>query len=115
MNKIDLEKMFKWVKGRLGVPLINFTMDDDMFEIILEMVEEDLENHNITITSKFNRNVIISRLLLAESKKIIGRVRGAYGGRIIPPDDTSPKLDYEILLIEGLEERKAIYELLLDN
>jgi hypothetical protein len=61
--------------------------------------------------SKFNAptKTLIRQLFFAESKRALGRTRGKFGGLIGPPE-AQATMDYESLLSEGNEERKAILE-----
>jgi len=108
MNKRDSKKAIKWVKQRMGEPLIVYSVNDEFFEIMLEIVEEDLKyfleeikNPNLPT---FVRNTIITRLLLSEVKRSIGRVKTMY--------KSTWTLDYQTLLEDGHKERKVIFELI---
>jgi len=59
--------------------------------------------------SNFNEptKTLIRQLLIAESKRTLGRVRGKFSGKIGLPDSEG-LLDYETLLSEGNEEKKEI-------
>ena len=61
--------------------------------------------------SKFNEptKVLIRQLFIAEAKRALGRTRGKFGG-IIGPPEAQATMDYDSLLNEGNEERKAILE-----
>lgn len=61
--------------------------------------------------SKFNEptKVLIRQLFMAEAKRSLGRTRGKFGG-IVGPPEAQMTMDYESLLAEGNEERKAILE-----
>jgi len=61
--------------------------------------------------SKFNEptKVLIRQLFVAEAKRTLGRTRGKFGG-IVGPPEAQMTMDYESLLSEGNEERKAILE-----
>lgn len=61
--------------------------------------------------SKFNEptKVLIRQLFMAEGKRALGRTRGKFGG-IVGPPEAQMTMDYESLLSEGNEERKAILE-----
>ena len=61
--------------------------------------------------SKFNASTktLIRQLFFAEAKRALGRTRGKFGGLIGPPE-AQATMDYESLLSEGNEERKAILE-----
>jgi hypothetical protein len=52
---------------------------------------------------------IIRQLLIAEAKRTLGRVRGKYSGALKVPE-ADVIMDYESLLNEGNEERKAVLE-----
>ncbi len=53
--------------------------------------------------------VLVRNLFIAESKRALGRTRGKFGG-IVGPPEAERTMDYESLLSEGNEERKAILE-----
>ena len=53
--------------------------------------------------------VLVRNLFIAEAKRALGRTRGKFGG-IIGPPEAERTMDYESLLTEGNEERKAILE-----
>ena len=53
--------------------------------------------------------VLIRQLFIAEGKRALGRVRGKFGGVVGPPE-AERTMDYETLLSEGNEERKAVLE-----
>jgi hypothetical protein len=61
--------------------------------------------------SSFNQptKAIIRQLFIAEAKKALGRVRGKFGG-IVGPPEAERTMDYESLISEGNEERKAVME-----
>jgi hypothetical protein len=61
--------------------------------------------------SKFNASTktLIRQLFFAEAKRALGRTRGKFGGLIGPPE-AQATMDYESLLSEGNDERKAILE-----
>lgn len=52
---------------------------------------------------------LIRQLFIAESKRALGRTRGKFGG-IVGPPEAERTLDYETLISEGNEERKAVLE-----
>jgi hypothetical protein len=52
---------------------------------------------------------LIRQLFIAEAKRALGRVRGKFGGVIGPPE-AERTMDYETLISEGNEERKAVLE-----
>jgi len=61
--------------------------------------------------SDFNEptKTLIRQLFLAEAKKALGRVRGKFGG-IIGPPEAERTMDYETLITEGNEEKRAVLE-----
>lgn len=61
--------------------------------------------------STFNEptKTLIRLLFIAEAKKTLGRIRGKFGGVVGPPE-AERTMDYESLLAEGNEERKAVLE-----
>jgi len=61
--------------------------------------------------SNFNEptKVLIRNLFVAEAKRTLGRTRGKFGG-IVGPPEAERTMDYESLISEGNEERKAILE-----
>ena len=61
--------------------------------------------------STFNEptKTLIRQLFVAESKRALGRTRGKFGG-IVGPPEAERTMDYETLISEGNEERKAILE-----
>ena len=61
--------------------------------------------------STFNEptKTLIRQLFIAEAKRALGRVRGKYGG-IVGPPEAERTMDYETLISEGNEERKAVLE-----
>jgi hypothetical protein len=52
---------------------------------------------------------LIRQLFIAEAKRALGRVRGKFGG-IVGPPEAERTMDYETLISEGNEERKAVLE-----
>lgn len=60
---------------------------------------------------RFNEptKTLIRQLFFAEAKRALGRTRGKFGG-IVGPPEAERTLDYETLISEGNEERKAILE-----
>jgi hypothetical protein len=52
---------------------------------------------------------LVRQLFIAEAKKALGRVRGKFGGVIGPPE-AERTMDYESLISEGNEEKKAVLE-----
>jgi hypothetical protein len=61
--------------------------------------------------SEFNEptKTLIRQLFIAEGKRALGRTRGKFGGVVGPPD-AERTMDYESLLTEGNEEKKAVLE-----
>jgi hypothetical protein len=61
--------------------------------------------------SDFNEptKTLVRQLFIAEAKRALGRTRGKFGG-IIGPPDAERTMDYETLISEGNEERKAVLE-----
>jgi hypothetical protein len=52
---------------------------------------------------------LIRQLFIAEAKRALGRTRGKFGG-IVGPPEAERTMDYETLISEGNEERKAVLE-----
>lgn len=52
---------------------------------------------------------LIRQLFIAESKRALGRTRGKFGGVIGPPE-AERTMDYETLISEGNDERRAVLE-----
>ena len=52
---------------------------------------------------------LVRQLFIAESKRALGRTRGKFGG-IVGPAEAERTLDYETLITEGNEEKKAVLE-----
>jgi len=52
---------------------------------------------------------LVRQLFIAEAKKTLGRTRGKFGG-IVGPPDAERTMDYETLITEGNEEKKAVLE-----
>jgi len=61
--------------------------------------------------SSFNEptKTLIRQLFIAEAKRALGRVRGKFGG-IVGPPEAERTMDYETLISEGNDERKAVLE-----
>lgn len=61
--------------------------------------------------SEFNEptKTLIRQLFFAEAKKMLGRVRGKFGG-IVGPPEAERTMDYETLISEGNEEKKEALE-----
>jgi hypothetical protein len=61
--------------------------------------------------SDFNEptKVLIRQLFIAEAKRALGRTRGKFGG-IVGPPEAERTMDYETLISEGNDERKAVLE-----
>lgn len=61
--------------------------------------------------SEFNEptKTLIRQLFIAEAKRALGRVRGKFGGIVGLPEGERT-MDYDTLLSEGNEERKAVLE-----
>lgn len=52
---------------------------------------------------------LVRQLFIAEAKRALGRTRGKFGGVVGPPE-AERTMDYETLISEGNEERKAVLE-----
>ena len=52
---------------------------------------------------------LVRQLFMAEAKRALGRVRGKFGG-IVGPPEAERTMDYETLISEGNEERRAVLE-----
>jgi len=52
---------------------------------------------------------LVRQLFMAEGKRALGRTRGKFGG-IVGPPEAERTMDYETLISEGNEERKAVLE-----
>jgi hypothetical protein len=61
--------------------------------------------------STFNEptKTLIRQLFMAEAKRALGRTRGKFGG-IVGPPEAERTMDYETLISEGNEEKKAVLE-----
>jgi hypothetical protein len=61
--------------------------------------------------NKFNEptKTLIRQLFIAEAKRALGRTRGKFGGLVGPPE-AQATMDYDSLLSEGNEERRAVLE-----
>jgi hypothetical protein len=61
--------------------------------------------------STFNEptKALVRQLFIAEAKRALGRTRGKFGG-IVGPPEAERTMDYDSLLSEGNDERKAILE-----
>ncbi len=61
--------------------------------------------------STFNEptKTLIRQLFVAEAKRALGRTRGKFGG-IVGPPEAERTMDYETLISEGNDERKAVLE-----
>jgi hypothetical protein len=61
--------------------------------------------------SDFNEptKTLVRQLFIAEAKKALGRTRGKFGG-IVGPPEAERTMDYETLISEGNEEKKAVLE-----
>ena len=61
--------------------------------------------------STFNEptKTLVRQLFMAEAKRALGRTRGKFGG-IVGPPEAERTMDYETLISEGNEERKAVLE-----
>jgi hypothetical protein len=52
---------------------------------------------------------LVRQLFVAEAKRALGRTRGKFGGVVGPPE-AERTMDYETLISEGNDERKAVLE-----
>jgi len=52
---------------------------------------------------------LVRQLFIAEGKRALGRTRGKFGGVVGPPE-AERTMDYETLISEGNEEKKAVLE-----
>lgn len=52
---------------------------------------------------------LIRQLFIAEAKRALGRTRGKFGG-IVGPPEAERTMDYETLISEGNDEKKAVLE-----
>ena len=52
---------------------------------------------------------LVRQLFIAEGKRALGRTRGKFGG-IVGPPEAERTMDYETLISEGNEEKKAVLE-----
>jgi hypothetical protein len=61
--------------------------------------------------SEFNEptKTLIRQLFIAEAKRALGRVRGKFGG-IVGPPEAERTMDYDTLISEGNDERRAVLE-----
>lgn len=61
--------------------------------------------------TEFNEptKTLVRQLFMAEAKRALGRTRGKFGG-IVGPPEAERTMDYETLISEGNEERKAVLE-----
>jgi len=67
------------------------------------LAELDFEDFNAPT------KILVRNLFMAEAKKALGRTRGKFGGTIGPPE-AERTMDYETLITEGNDEKKAILE-----
>jgi len=61
--------------------------------------------------AEFNEptKTLIRQLFIAEAKRALGRTRGKFGG-IVGPPEAERTMDYETLISEGNDEKKAVLE-----
>lgn len=61
--------------------------------------------------SDFNEptKTLVRQLFIAEAKRALGRTRGKFGG-IVGPPEAERTLDYETLISEGNDEKRAVLE-----
>ena len=91
------------------------TTPDNLEECRLENPDVIIMPNDVPLAkldySKFNAptKTLIRQLFFAEAKRTLGRTRGKFGGLIGPPE-AQATMDYESLLSEGNDERKAILE-----
>jgi hypothetical protein len=52
---------------------------------------------------------LVRQLFIAEAKRALGRTRGKFGG-IVGPPEAERTMDYETLITEGNDERRAVLE-----
>ena len=101
------KKLIKWVKEVLP----NKGIHDEFYKTQIEITSEDLQllmgnkKHNI---KKKGMNAIFKMLYKAQLKCAIGRVGTMYG------PENEKFLRYENLYIEGNQERKLIYDLIIN-
>jgi hypothetical protein len=91
------------------------TTPDNLEECRLENPDVIIMPNDVPLAkldyAKFNAptKTLIRQLFFAEAKRTLGRTRGKFGGLIGPPE-AQATMDYESLLSEGNDERKAILE-----
>jgi hypothetical protein len=52
---------------------------------------------------------LVRQLFIAEAKRALGRTRGKFGG-IVGPPEAERTMDYETLISEGNDEKRAVLE-----
>jgi len=77
----------------------------DIIKLPNEVPLERIDYNDLNEPTK----VLIRKLLVAEAKKTLGRVRGKFGGVVGPPE-AERTMDYESLITEGNEEYKDAIE-----
>lgn len=107
------QKLFERTKVKLGHPIRNVELTDEMLETLLQEAEETSQALCVNKSDSV-RKVFLTQYFHALCKESLGMVRGKFKGDIgIPNSDL--KLEYELLIKEGSSERINLIEMMLNE
>jgi len=120
MNKKELEifkeNVVKNIKLKLGAPVINIELTPDQYELAFnnaenfyDLLTESNQITNNTFTDTFKAKWVFN-YAVAESKEILGRIRGKFRTIGELPNDAS--LDAAALLEESVIEKQILTRLI---
>lgn len=114
---MNIEKLIKRVKTKLGHPILDVEITDEMFIDLLSdahnaflLFRQLNKEHNEEALNRFEAHWI-NQYFTALSKECLGNIRGKFSGEMkIPGSDV--KLDYEYLIRQAELEKVALIKML---
>lgn len=114
---MNTEQLIKRVKVRLGYPILDVEITDEMFMDLLSeahnaflLFRELNKEHSDEVLNRFEYRWV-GQYFTALSKECLGNIRGKFSGEMkIPSSDV--KLDYEYLIRQAEAEKAALIKIL---
>lgn len=117
MNNMNTEQLIKRVKTKLGYPILDVEITDEMFMDLLSeahntflLFRELDKEHSKEALNRFEHRWV-DQYFTALSKECLGNIRGKFSGDIkIPGVDT--KMEYKYLIKQSEAEKVALIRIL---
>ena len=99
---MDIKKLKTYCEKSLGFPIVDVDIHEEWIETFIEFAKEDLEETGITLSEEAEK-VFIKRYVVAAAKEGVARAKSMYPVK-------GCTIDWEVLLTEGKQEKKKLFE-----